>query len=99
MTQQHMPEQTSDFLRSSHCLGDTCREMDVSAFYREPVRVSWSKVTGQLYQSKIVDVELNLNYPKDDTQRWIKVRSLFAPIPLHTSPTTLMNQQLTISCG
>lgn len=54
-----------------------CREMDVSALYRDAVRGRWVKVPGQLHQSKTVDVELNLNESKDDTQRWVKVRLLF----------------------
>lgn len=35
------------------------------------------KIPGQPYQSKTVDVALNLNDPQDKTARWIKVRLLF----------------------
>ena len=53
------------------------REMDVCAVYRQAVRGCWVKVPGQHYQSKTVDVELNLNEPKDDVPRWVHVRLLF----------------------
>ena len=54
-----------------------CREMDVGALYQSAVRGQWERVAGQPYQSKTVVVDLNLNDPKDDVQRWIKVRLLF----------------------
>ena len=54
-----------------------CKEMDVCALYQSAVRGQWEKVAGQPYQSKTVVVDLNLNDPKDDAQRWIKVRLLF----------------------
>ena len=54
-----------------------CKEMDVCALYQSAVRGQWEKVPGQPYQSKTVVVELNLNDPKADTARWIKVRLLF----------------------
>lgn len=54
-----------------------CRDMDVSALYQSAVRGQWEKIAGQPYQSKTVEVELNLNDPLDKTQRWIKVRLLF----------------------
>lgn len=53
------------------------RDMDVSALYQSAVRAQWEKIPGQPYQSKTVDVELNLNDPQDKTARWIKVRLLF----------------------
>lgn len=54
-----------------------CREMDVCALYQSAVRGQWETVAGQPYQSKTMVVDLNLNDPKDDAQRWIKVRLLF----------------------
>jgi SRSO17 transposase len=54
-----------------------CKEMDVCALYQSAVRGQWEKVAGQPYQSKTVVVELNLNDPKDEVTRWIKVRLLF----------------------
>jgi SRSO17 transposase len=53
------------------------REMDLSALYRCAVRGEWEKVPGQPYQSKSLDVELNLNESSDEKARWIKVRLLF----------------------
>jgi SRSO17 transposase len=65
--------------RHNLCLPDkvVCKEMDLCALYQSAVRGQWEKVAGQPYQSKTVVVDLNLNDPKDDTQRWIKVRLLF----------------------
>ena len=54
-----------------------CKEMDVCALYQSAVRGQWEKVAGQAYQSKTVVVDLNLNDPKDEVPRWIKVRLLF----------------------
>ena len=54
-----------------------CRDMDLCALYKSAVRGQWEKVAGQPYQSKTVVMELNLNDPKDEVTRWIKVRLLF----------------------
>ena len=54
-----------------------CKEMDLCALYQSAVRGQWEKVAGQPYQSKTVVVDLNLNDPKDEVSRWIKVRLLF----------------------
>jgi SRSO17 transposase len=54
-----------------------CREMDLCALYQSAVRGQWEKIPGQNYQSKTVVVDLNLNDPKDEVARWIKVRLLF----------------------
>jgi SRSO17 transposase len=54
-----------------------CKEMDLCALYQSAVRGRWEKVAEQPYQSKTVVVDLNLNDPKDEVARWIKVRLLF----------------------
>jgi SRSO17 transposase len=54
-----------------------CKEMDLCALYQSAVRGQWEKIPGQPYQSKTVVVDLNLNDPKDEVARWIKVRLLF----------------------
>lgn len=54
-----------------------CREMDLCSLYQSAVRGQWEKVADQPYQSKTVVVDLNLNDPKDEVTRWIKVRLLF----------------------
>ena len=54
-----------------------CKEMDLCALYQSAVRGQWEKIPGQPYQSKTVVVDLNLNGPKDEVARWIKVRLLF----------------------
>ncbi len=54
-----------------------CKEMDLCALYQSAVRGHWQKIPGQPYQSKTIVVDLNLNDPKTETARWIKVRLLF----------------------
>lgn len=54
-----------------------CREMDLCSLYQSAVRGQWEKVASQPYQSKTVVVDLNLNDPKDEVARWIRVRLLF----------------------
>lgn len=54
-----------------------CQDMDLCALYQSGVRGQWEKVAGQPYQSKTMVVDLNLNDPKDEAERWIKVRLLF----------------------
>ena len=53
------------------------RDMDVNALFQSAVRGQWEKIAGQPYQSKTLDVELNLNGTEDKAERWIKVRLLF----------------------
>jgi SRSO17 transposase len=53
------------------------QELDLSGLYQSAVRGQWGKIPGHNYQSKTVVVDLNLNDPKDEVARWIKVRLLF----------------------
>ena len=73
-----MKKNTMKYRHSLH-LPDkvVCKEMDVCALYQSAVRGQWEKIAGQPYQSKTVVVDLNLNDPKDEVARWIKVRLLF----------------------
>ncbi len=52
------------------------KELNVQAIYKRNVRKKWEPVRGQKYQTKAVDVELNLEETKDSEQ-WVKVRLLF----------------------
>lgn len=52
-------------------------ELDVCALYQCAVRKQWDKMPGQPYESKVLDVDLNLNESTDKKQRWVKVRLLF----------------------
>lgn len=54
-----------------------CRDMDADSLFQSNVRGQWEKIPGQPYQSKTLDVELNLNDPQDKAERWVKVRLLF----------------------
>jgi hypothetical protein len=51
--------------------------MDAASLFQSAVRGQWENISGQPYQSKTLDVELNLNDPEDKAERWIKVRLLF----------------------
>ena len=53
------------------------REVDAKALYQSCIRGQWEKVSGQPYQAKTLDVELNLSAGPDEAERWIKVRLLF----------------------
>lgn len=54
-----------------------CRDMDAASLFQSAVRGQWENISGQPYQSKTLDVKLNLNEPQDKEERWIKVRLLF----------------------
>jgi hypothetical protein len=54
-----------------------CRDMEVNALFQSAVRGQWEKIPGQPYQSKTLDVKLNLNDTQDKTERWVKARLLF----------------------
>jgi len=41
------------------------REMDLNALFQHSIRGQWQKITGQSYQAKMIDVELNLNKPEE----------------------------------
>jgi len=51
------------------------RDMDLNAFFRHSIRGQWQKITGQPYQTKALDVELDLQ--TDGREKYIKVRLLF----------------------
>ncbi|MCK5359424.1 MAG: transposase [Gammaproteobacteria bacterium] len=53
------------------------REMDVKSLYQQSVRKQWKKISGQKYQAKIIDVELNLTQTPKEEAQWINVRLLF----------------------
>ena len=53
------------------------RNCDVKALYRAGIRGQWDKISGQPYQAKAVEVELNLSESPQDPEHWIKVRLLF----------------------
>lgn len=53
------------------------RELDVKALYPSCIRGQWEKVSGQPYQAKALDVELDLSASADEPERWVKVRLLF----------------------
>ena len=52
------------------------RKMDLNALFQHSIRGQRQKITGQPYQAKVLDVELNLNNP-EESEKYIKVRLLF----------------------
>ncbi len=53
------------------------KELDAKGLYRYAVRGQWKKTAGQPYQSKALDVELNLASSDKEPAQWLKVRLLF----------------------
>lgn len=53
------------------------RDLDVQSLYKHVVRKQWQPISGQPYQAKIVDVELNLAEHDKLPEQWTKVRLLF----------------------
>ncbi len=51
---------------------------NASQLFQRVVRKQWQRVPGTPYQTKVVDVELNLADKTTDPDRWIKVRLLFS---------------------
>ncbi len=52
-------------------------ELDIKALYQHAVREAWQRTPGQPYQSKIVDVTLNLAENDKMPEQWAHVRLLF----------------------
>lgn len=62
---------------SEYAQGETIsHELDIQALYKHCVRKTWKKTSGQPYQTKVIDAELNLA-EKGEPEQWIKVRLLF----------------------
>jgi len=72
MKKNNMKYRLSEFVRDE----TVSRELDIQALYKHCVRKAWQPISGQKYQAKIVDVELNLS-EKNDPEEWVKVRLLF----------------------
>jgi SRSO17 transposase len=53
------------------------KQYNAEQLYKYAVRGQWKKTPGQPYQSKAVDVELNLASSDKEPEQWIKVRLLF----------------------
>ncbi len=72
-----MKKNTMKYRLSEYKAGEcSCRDLDIKALYQSCIRGQWQKIADQPYQTKVLDVELNLNQP-DETEKWIKVRLLF----------------------
>jgi len=53
------------------------QNMELKELYKKMVRQKWQKIPGQPYQCKILDVELNLEDSRKETEQWKNVRLLF----------------------
>lgn len=54
------------------------RDMDLKELYQYSIRKQWQKISGQPYQCKVLDVELNLtNSTSKEPEQWRNVRLLF----------------------
>jgi len=52
--------------------------LDLHELYQYSIRKQWQKISGQPYQCKVLDVELNLtNSTSKDPEQWRRVRLLF----------------------
>ena len=52
--------------------------LNAADLFQRVVRKQWQRVSGTPYQTKVVDVALNLADTTADTERWINVRLLFS---------------------
>jgi len=50
---------------------------DAAELYRQQVRKQWQAIPGTRYQSKVLDVELNLAESPKDEAVWVSYRLLF----------------------
>jgi hypothetical protein len=69
MKKNNMKYRLSEFVRGK----TVSLELDLQALYKHCARKAWQPVRGQKYQTKIVDVELNLAESKDLEHR-VKVQ-------------------------
>lgn len=53
------------------------QNLDLNELYKHQVRKKWEKIPGQPYQSKVLDVELNLTSDKKEPEQWKIVRLVF----------------------
>jgi SRSO17 transposase len=72
MKKNNMKYRMSEFVRGN----TVSRELDLRTLYKRCARKAWQPIRGQKYQTKIVDVELNLAESKEP-EHWVKVRLLF----------------------
>jgi len=72
MKKNNMKFRLSEFVHGK----TVSRDLDVKALYQHYVRKAWQPIRGQKYQTKVIDVELNLAENKDP-EEWVKVRLLF----------------------
>jgi len=53
------------------------KDMNVAELFQSQVRCKWDRISGLPYESKVLDVGLNLDDSTDKTTCWRKVRLLF----------------------
>jgi len=53
------------------------QDLDLKELYKQTVRKKWQKISGQPYQCKVLDVQLNLAGSEKEPEQWRNVRLLF----------------------
>jgi hypothetical protein len=56
---------------------EVVQDLDLKGLYKQTVRKKWQKISGQPYQCKILDVQLNLTSSDKEPEQWRNVRLLF----------------------
>ena len=56
---------------------EVVQDLDLKELYKQTVRKKWQKISGQPYQCKILDVQLNLTSSDKEPEQWRNVRLLF----------------------
>jgi adenylylsulfate kinase-like enzyme len=56
---------------------EVVQDLDLKGLYKQTVRKKWQKISGQPYQCKILDVQLNLTSSDKELEQWRNVRLLF----------------------
>lgn len=54
-----------------------CIDLDAKQLYQQHIKGKWRKVSNQPYQSKSIEVELNLAQSETEEDNWLKVKLLF----------------------
>ena len=56
---------------------EVVQDLDLKELYKKTVRKKWQKISGQPYQCKVLDVQLNLASSEKEPAQWRNVRLLF----------------------
>jgi len=57
--------------------GGACLSLSAADLYKDQIKGQWTKIKGNIYQSKSIIVELNLAQSKKERDQWVTVKLLF----------------------